>query len=80
MRRCVGAAAERLQVQARAARAQRNDIGLSIRAFMRLERNRIRTGMNWWEAKTSIVRDAVRAYLAAPPLHPGGNCVTPNQS
>jgi hypothetical protein len=22
--------------------------------------------MSWWEAKTSIIRDAVRAYLAAP--------------
>jgi hypothetical protein len=66
MRRCAGAAAERLQAQARAARTQRNHIGLSIRAFMRLERNRIRTGMSGWEARTSIVRDAVRAYLAAP--------------
>lgn len=52
--------------QVRAARAQRNHIGLSIRAFVRLERNRIRTGMSWWEAKTSIVREAVRAYLSAP--------------
>lgn len=52
--------------QVRAARAQRNHIGLSIRAFVRLERNRIRTGMSWWEAKTSIVREAVRSYLAAP--------------
>jgi len=52
--------------QVRAARAQRNHIGLAIRAFVRLERNRIRTGMSWWEAKTSIVREAVRAYLAAP--------------
>jgi hypothetical protein len=54
------------RAQVRAARAQRNHIGLSIRAFVRLERNRIRTGMSWWEAKTSIIRDAVRAYLAAP--------------
>lgn len=55
---------ERCQV--RAARAQRNHIGLAIRAFVRLERNRIRTGMSWWEAKASIIRDALRAYLAAP--------------
>lgn len=54
------------RAQVRSARAQRNHIGLSIRAFVRLERNRIHTGMSWWEAKTSIVRDAVRAYLAAP--------------
>lgn len=54
------------RAQVRAARAQRNHIGLSIRAFVRLERNRIRTGVSWWEAKTSIVREAVRAYLASP--------------
>jgi putative transposase len=41
-------------------------LGLSIRAFVRLERNRIHTGVSWWEAKTSIIRDALRAYLAAP--------------
>lgn len=57
-------AVERAQV--RSARAQRNHIGLSIRAFLRLERNRIRTGMSWFEAKVSITRDAVRAYLANP--------------
>jgi hypothetical protein len=36
-----------------------------MRAFVRLEPNRIRPGMRWWEAKTLIVRDAVRSYLAA---------------
>lgn len=56
------------RAQVRAARAQRNHIGLSIRAFLRLERNRIHTGMSWWEAKASIVRNAVRAYLANPSL------------
>jgi putative transposase len=57
-------AVERAQV--RSARAQRNHIGLSIRAFLRLERNRVATGMSWAEAKVSITRDAVRAYLANP--------------
>jgi hypothetical protein len=33
-----------------------------------LERNRIRTGTSWFEAKVDIVRDAVRAYLASPYL------------
>ena len=54
------------RAQVRSARAQRNHIGLSIRAFLRLEKNRIATGMSWWEAKTSIIRDAIRAYLAKP--------------
>jgi putative transposase len=39
---------------------------LAIRAFVRLEKNRIATGMSWVEAKVSITRDAVRAYLAKP--------------
>lgn len=54
------------RAQVRAARAQRNHIGLSIRAFLRLERNRIRTRMSWFEAKVSITRDAVRTYLTNP--------------
>jgi putative transposase len=52
--------------QARSARAQRNHIGCAIRAFVRLERFFFRTGISEWEAKARIVRDAVRAYLAAP--------------
>ena len=46
--------------------AQRNHIGLALRAFLRLERHRFLTGVSWFEAKTSIIRDAVRAYLAKP--------------
>jgi putative transposase len=52
--------------QARSARAQRNHIGFALRAFVRLERFFFRTGISEWEAKTRIVREAVRAYLAAP--------------
>jgi hypothetical protein len=52
--------------QARSARAQRNHIGFAIRAFVRLERFFFRTGISEWEAKARIVREAVRAYLAAP--------------
>lgn len=52
--------------QARSARAQRNHIGFAIRAFVRLERFFFRTGVSEWEAKARIVREAVRAYLAAP--------------
>jgi hypothetical protein len=55
---------ERCQV--RAARGQRNHIGCAIRAFVRLEYHRFTTGVSWFEAKWSIVRDAVRAYLSKP--------------
>jgi hypothetical protein len=56
--------AERGQV--RYARAVRNHVGCAIRAFVRLERHRFTTGVSWFEAKYRIVREAIRAYLAAP--------------
>ena len=62
LKQCCGV--ERAQV--RASRAQRNHIGLSIRAFLRLELHMCATGISWYEAKLGIVRDAVRAFLAAP--------------
>jgi hypothetical protein len=46
--------------------SQRNHIGLAIRAFVRLEAHRLQTGISWFEAKTSIIRAAIRAYLAHP--------------
>ena len=51
---------------ARAAAAQRNHIGCSIRAFVRLEYHRFSTGVSWFEAKAQVIRSAVRAYLAQP--------------
>lgn len=54
------------RAQVRAARAQRNHVGCAIRAFLRLEHHRLVTGTSRWEATTSIIREAVRAYLAAP--------------
>ncbi|HRF45071.1 MAG TPA: transposase, partial [Candidatus Competibacteraceae bacterium] len=54
------------RAQVRAARAQRNHIGLSLRAFLRLEWHCYQTGISWFEAKTAIIRPAVRAYLANP--------------
>ena len=51
---------------ARKAVAQRNHIGLVSRAFLRIERHRFLTGIGWFEAKVSIVRDTMRAYLAKP--------------
>jgi putative transposase len=54
------------RAQVRAARAQRNHVNCAIRAFLRLEQHRLVTGVSWWEAKTSIIREAVRQYLACP--------------
>lgn len=50
----------------RSSRAQRNHVGLAIRAFLRLELHWFATGISWYEAKLTIVRDAIRAYLADP--------------
>jgi putative transposase len=55
---------ERAQVRSR--RAWRNHIGLCLRAFLRLESHCHHRGVSWYEAKTSIIREAVRAYLAHP--------------
>ena len=52
--------------QAGSERAQRNHIELALRAFLRLEYHCFVKGISWFEAKTSIIRDAVRAYLAKP--------------
>ena len=52
--------------QCRSARAQRNHIGLALRAFLRLEAYCFARGVSWVEAKTAIIRQAVRAYLAKP--------------
>jgi len=50
----------------RAGRAQRNHIGMAIRAFVRLEWHRVRTGIGWGMAKEGIIRQAIRRYLARP--------------
>lgn len=50
----------------RAARAQRNHIGMAIRAFVRLEWHRVRTGIGWGRAKEGIIRHAIRSYRAQP--------------
>lgn len=62
LKQCGGV--ERAQV--RASRAQRNHIGLAIRAFLRLEHQFYTTGVSWYEAKARIIRGAVRAYIANP--------------
>jgi hypothetical protein len=52
--------------QARSARAQRNHIGMAIRAFVRLSWHFYTTGVSWYEAKARVVREAVRAYRSRP--------------
>jgi len=52
--------------QVRAAKAQRNHIGLAIRAFLRFEIFSLKKGCSWFEAKFSIIRDAVRQYMKNP--------------
>ncbi len=52
--------------QARSETAQRNHIALALRAFLRLEYHCFVKGISWFEAKTDIIRDAVRAYIALP--------------
>jgi putative transposase len=54
--------------QFRLLNAQKNHIGLAIRAFVRLEVYRLRTGVSWFEAKQSIIRQAIRSYLKNPTL------------
>jgi hypothetical protein len=54
------------RAQVRAARGQRNHIGLALRAFLRLEVHCYHKGISWFEAKTSIIREAVQGYLAKP--------------
>ena len=52
--------------QARSERAQRNHIGLALRAFLRLEWHFFTTGVSGFEAKLRVIRDAVRSYLDRP--------------
>ncbi len=54
------------KAQVRSAAAQRSHLLLALRAFLRLEIHRLQTGVSWYEAKTAIIRDAIRAYLASP--------------
>jgi hypothetical protein len=64
IKQCCGV--ERSQV--RDAIKQLSHISLSLRAFLRLELERIRSGVSWYESKTSVTREAIRTYLARPML------------
>jgi hypothetical protein len=52
--------------QVRAARAQRNHIGLAIRTFLRFSVCSFKTGLSCFELKYRIIRDAVRKYMEHP--------------
>ena len=52
--------------QARTEPAQRNHIGMALRAFLRLEWHFFTTGISGFEAKLGLIREAVRSYLARP--------------
>jgi putative transposase len=54
------------RAQVRSCRAWRNHIGLCLRAFLRLESHCYHTGISWFESKATIIREAVRAYIANP--------------
>jgi putative transposase len=49
--------------QALSERAQRNHIGFSLRAFLRLEWHFFTTGISGFEAKLRLIRKAVQVYL-----------------
>ena len=62
IKQCCGV--ERSQV--RRAIKQIGHITLSLRAFIRLEINRVRRGTSWYESKISVIRGAVGSYLSNP--------------
>ncbi|HET8689534.1 MAG TPA: transposase [Methanosarcina sp.] len=52
--------------QARKKESQRAHIMFSLRAFLRLEVQRIRNGISWFESKMKIHRVAAKVYLSKP--------------
>jgi putative transposase len=52
--------------QVRKADAQKRHFLLALRAFLRLEAHRLTSHVSWYETKRSIVREAIRSYLANP--------------
>lgn len=53
---------------ARRERSQRNHILYAIRAFVRLEWQRLETERSWYASKQQLLREAIRAYRANPTL------------
>lgn len=52
--------------QARRNSVQRAHIMMALRAFLRFEIQRIKTGITWFEAKLGITRNAVSQYIRNP--------------
>jgi len=52
--------------QARKNQSHRAHIMFSLRAFLRLEIERLRTGRSWFESKRGIIRRAISAYIKNP--------------
>jgi len=52
--------------QARKKESQRAHVMFSLRAFLRLELQRIRNGISWFESKMKIHRVAAKVYLSKP--------------
>jgi Transposase DDE domain len=52
--------------QARNGLSQRAHIMFSLRAFLRLELERLKTGISWFETKRRIMRNAIISYLKCP--------------
>ena len=48
------------KAQVRGATGQKNHLLLALRAFLRLEAHRLRTGLSWYEAKLALVRNAIQ--------------------
>jgi len=44
----------------------RSHIQFSIRAFLRLEKHRIKTIISWYETKLALFRDVIKKYLSCP--------------
>jgi putative transposase len=55
--------------QSRSERAQRNHIGMALRAFLRLEWHFFSTGVSGFEAKLRLIRGAVTSYLEKPSIN-----------
>ncbi len=64
LKQCCGV--ERSQV--REAIKQLAHIALSLRSFLRLELERVRHGVSWYESKISVIRGAISSYLVSPVL------------
>jgi hypothetical protein len=52
--------------QARKKESQRAHVMLSLRAFLRLEVQRFKNGISWFESKMKIHRVAATTYLSEP--------------